>query len=88
MDSRTSQRQVMREPMILLLLVAGGVYFFLGDRDEAALLLGSIGLFLAIAVTYAMGAVRIVAEARWCSRQTQSSRSATSTCCALTKPAR
>src|SRR5215469_6536106 len=39
---------VMREPMILLLLAAGGVYLFLGDREEAALLLGSIGLIAAI----------------------------------------
>ena len=35
---------VLREPMILLLLFAGGLYLFLGDHEEAILLLGSIGL--------------------------------------------
>lgn len=39
---------VLREPMILLLLAAGGVYLVLGDRAEAMLLLGSIGLIIGI----------------------------------------
>jgi P-type Ca2+ transporter type 2C len=40
--------EVIREPMILLLLVAGGVYLVLGDHEEALLLLGSIGLIIGI----------------------------------------
>jgi Ca2+-transporting ATPase len=40
--------EVLREPMILLLLAAGGVYLFLGDHEEAILLLGSIGLIIGI----------------------------------------
>jgi predicted kinase len=39
---------VLREPMILLLISAGGVYLFLGDREEAILLLGSIVLIVGI----------------------------------------
>src|SRR5579859_3981083 len=39
---------VLREPMILLLVVAGAVYLVLGDREEALLLLGSIGLIVGI----------------------------------------
>ena len=40
--------EVLREPMILLLVGAGAVYLFLGDREEAILLLGSIGLIVGI----------------------------------------
>ena len=36
--------EVLREPMILLLLAAGSVYIVLGDREEAVLLLASIVL--------------------------------------------
>jgi len=39
---------VLGEPMIVLLLVAGGVYLMLGDRAEATLLLASIGFIVAI----------------------------------------
>jgi Ca2+-transporting ATPase len=39
---------VLREPMILLLLVAGGVYLVVGDHTEALLLLASIGLIVGI----------------------------------------
>ena len=39
---------VLREPMILLLLAAGSVYLVLGDREEAMLLLGSILLIVGI----------------------------------------
>src|SRR5579864_4559724 len=39
---------VLREPMILLLLFAGGLYLFLGDHEEAILLLASIALIIAI----------------------------------------
>src|SRR5579884_2891618 len=40
--------EVLREPMILLLLAAGSVYLLLGDHAEALLLLGSIGLIVGI----------------------------------------
>src|SRR5262249_40279362 len=40
--------EVLRERMILLLLFAGGLYLFLGDHEEAILLLASIGLIIAI----------------------------------------
>lgn len=39
---------VVKEPMILLLLSSGVIYLILGNRDEALLLLGSIGLVIAI----------------------------------------
>src|SRR5689334_8625732 len=52
---RSKKRQVLgvladvvREPMILLLLASGTVYLILGDREEAMLLLGSIGLMIGI----------------------------------------
>jgi cation transport ATPase-like protein len=40
--------EVLREPMLLLLLAAGAVYLALGDREEAILLLASIGLIIGI----------------------------------------
>ena len=40
--------EVLREPMILLLLAAGAIYLVLGDRAEAVLLLASIGLIIGI----------------------------------------
>src|SRR5215471_2249716 len=39
---------ILREPMILLLLLAGGLYVFLGDHAEAVLLIGSIALIIGI----------------------------------------
>lgn len=39
---------VVREPMILLLLAAGGLYVVLGDHAEALLLVASIGLIVGI----------------------------------------
>ena len=39
---------VLREPMIVLLLVAGALYMLVGDHEEAALLVGSIGLIVGI----------------------------------------
>ena len=41
---------VFREPMILLLLAASSVYFVLGDRREAVVLLGSIAVVVAISL--------------------------------------
>ena len=40
--------EVIREPMILLLVAAGAVYLVLGDREEAVLLLASISLIIGI----------------------------------------
>jgi len=40
--------EILSEPMILLLLAAGGIYFFLGDRRDAAVLLGSTLVVLGI----------------------------------------
>lgn len=39
---------VVREPMSLLLLVCGGIYVFLGDRQEAAMLLGFVVFILVL----------------------------------------
>ncbi len=39
---------ILKEPMILLLLASGIIYLVLGSRDEALLLLGSIGLIIGI----------------------------------------
>ena len=39
---------VLKEPMILLLVATGTVYLILGDREEALLLLGSIGLMIGL----------------------------------------
>jgi len=39
---------VLKEPMILLLVATGVVYLILGDREEALLLLGSIGLMIGL----------------------------------------
>ena len=41
-------RQVLTEPMFLMLLVAGSIYFALGDRTEALLLLGFVVLVIAL----------------------------------------
>lgn len=42
--------QAIREPMLVLLLVAGGIYVALGDARDAALLLGSIVLVITLAI--------------------------------------
>src|SRR5688572_19665808 len=39
-----------REPMVLLLLVCGGVYLSFGDLKEALILLGSVALVIGITV--------------------------------------
>src|ERR1043165_1129255 len=41
-------RDVLKEPMILLLVATGTIYLILGDLEEALLLLGSIGLMIGI----------------------------------------
>ena len=41
-------KKVVMEPMFLLLISAGVIYLFLGDKREALLLIGSIGVIMAI----------------------------------------
>ena len=43
--------KVLLEPMFLLLLVAGSLYLLLGDRAEAAFLLGSVVVVITITLT-------------------------------------
>ncbi|HEX7940336.1 MAG TPA: HAD-IC family P-type ATPase, partial [Gemmatimonadaceae bacterium] len=40
--------EVVREPMTALLLACGGIYFFLGDSHEAAMLLGFVAFIVVI----------------------------------------
>lgn len=42
--------EVLRDPMFLLLLACGGLYFLLGDLQEAAMLTGAIVIVVGIAV--------------------------------------
>jgi magnesium-transporting ATPase (P-type) len=42
--------EVVREPMILMLLAAGGIYLLLGDLREALVLLSSVGVVIAISL--------------------------------------
>jgi Ca2+-transporting ATPase len=63
-------REVLREPMILLLLAAGVIYIVLGDREEAILLLASIGLIIGIELyqegrtEHALEALRVLSSPR------------------------
>lgn len=41
-------RSVVAEPMLLLLLGAGAIYFLLGDRGEALFMMGFVGLVIAL----------------------------------------
>jgi Ca2+-transporting ATPase len=52
-DRRTPLRiafEVVREPMLAMLLAAGGIYLFLGDKIEALILLLFAGLSIAITI--------------------------------------
>jgi len=42
--------EVLREPMVYLLLGCGIVYFFIGDRQESIMLLGFLGLIIGITI--------------------------------------
>ena len=44
-------REVLTEPMFLMLLAAGGIYLALGDRGEALFLLGSVLVVIGITLT-------------------------------------
>ena len=41
-------REVVSEPMFLLLVACGAIYFLLGDRNEALMLLGFVGVVIGI----------------------------------------
>ena len=43
-------RDVLAEPMFMLLLLAGGIYLLMGDRGEAMILLGFVLIIIAITV--------------------------------------
>jgi Ca2+-transporting ATPase len=51
-------RDVFREPMFILLLVCGTVYVLLGDKAEAAMLLGFVAVVVGISVSQAEKAER------------------------------
>jgi Ca2+-transporting ATPase len=53
-----------REPMVLLLLIAGGLYGLLGDRIEAATLLASVAFVVGIAFVQARKTERALAALR------------------------
>lgn len=58
-------RNILLEPMFLMLLVAAAIYAALGDRGEAALLLGSVVIVVAITAAQefrAEGALRALRE--------------------------
>jgi len=59
---------ILREPMFLLLLLAGALYFVLGDRAEglmmivALFLVGAISVFQEVKSSHALGALRQLTE--------------------------
>ena len=56
--------EVVREPMFLLLLAAGGIYLLLGDIGEALLLLGFVLVVIAITVVQTRRTERVLAALR------------------------
>ncbi|MBX7184653.1 MAG: cation-translocating P-type ATPase [Vicinamibacteria bacterium] len=66
-DRRTPFRivaEVLREPMLALLLVAGGVYFLLGDLREALILIAFASLSVAITVVQESRTERVLEALR------------------------
>ena len=67
-----SVAELLREPMLLMLLAAGGIYLALGDRAEAAALLVFVFVVLGIALTqqrkteHALQALRELSAPRAC----------------------
>ncbi len=55
---------VIREPMLALLLLCGGVYIALGDKGDAAMLLGFVLVVIAIGLAQAQRAERTLDELR------------------------
>ena len=60
----TSIVQVLREPMLLLLLAAGGLYLLLGDRAEALTLLSFVVVVIAITLVQERKTERALAALR------------------------
>ncbi len=56
--------EVVREPMIALLLMAAGLYLFLGDLQEAIILAASVGLVIGLTLYQENRAERAVASLR------------------------
>ena len=56
--------EVVREPMFLLLLAAGGVYLSLGDRAEALMLMGFVFLVMTMVVTQELRTSRVLETLR------------------------
>ena len=56
--------EVVREPMFLLLLAAGGIYLLLGDIGEALMLLGFVLAVIAITVVQTRRTERVLAALR------------------------
>jgi len=66
-DRRTPLRialEVLREPMLALLLAGGGIYLFLGDLQEALILLVFAGLSVAITVVQEARTERVLEALR------------------------
>lgn len=55
---------VLREPMLALLLAAGAIYFLLGDRTEALILLAFAGLSIAITIVQEARTERVLEALR------------------------
>jgi Ca2+-transporting ATPase len=55
---------VLREPMLALLVLCGAIYVFLGDRAEAAMLSAFVAVIIAISVLQAQKAERTLDELR------------------------
>jgi Ca2+-transporting ATPase len=56
--------ELLREPMLLLLVACGGIYLILGDRTEAWLLLGSIAVVIGIELAQEQKAERALEALR------------------------
>ena len=65
---------IVGEPMFLLLLACGGLYFLLGDREEAFLLLGFV-LVVIVITYYQEQKTERALEAKWCRPDRRCSRS-------------
>src|SRR5688500_6444083 len=57
-------REVLSEPMFLMLLAAGGIYLVLGDVAEAAILLVFANLSIGIAIVQEMRSERVLEALR------------------------
>lgn len=56
--------EVLREPMLVLLLCCGGLYFLIGDREQGVVLLVSVAVVAAISFFQAARTERTLAELR------------------------